>query len=430
MMQAVYRGAAALAFAGARACAALDPSRWEGFEERSGSGGYVGARPVDVWIHGASVGEVGGLVSVVHELCERGDLRLHLSTTSLTGRAEAAKLPLENPPTLLPFDCKNAVSTALECLKPAVLAVAETEIWPELYRGCAVRGIDVLIFNGRISDSSFPRYKLLRPLLKHVFPAVSEFLVQSQVDRARFIELGADPGRVRVSGSTKYDRGSFPAPEELELFAGEGGIDRAAPVFVAGSVRPGELVQVLDAYTALLTEYPALQLIVAPRHPEKFDDAAAELERRGLDFSRRSSPSPRSGAKVLLLDSMGELSLAYALASVAFVGASLVPIGGHNPLEPAAFAVPVLVGPHMENQRAAVEQLAAAGAHLLVRGAEDIVEEAKKLLSRPELAAEIGGRARRVWEANLGATRDVVETIEKAALSRSSAGRQKLRSAL
>ncbi|MCB0344904.1 MAG: 3-deoxy-D-manno-octulosonic acid transferase [Bdellovibrionales bacterium] len=409
-----YQGISCAAFAGAKAAARVSPGWAAGFDERSGQGSYLTAKPVDLWLHGASVGEVGGLVSVVKRLRhELPEARFHVSTTSLTGRAEAKKLEPNNSPTLLPFDALGAVSPVLKRLRPKLLAIAETEIWPALYKSCARQGVKVLIFNGRISDLSYPRYRLLTPFLKEVFADVDSILVQSKLDRDRYAVLGADLSRIHVAGSTKYDKTDIPAKDKTCAFAAEIGIDLDAPCLVAGSVRPGEDAQLLEAYLRLRLDYPALQLVMAPRHPEKFEAAAQLLSEYNLEFNRRSAGTVRHRTPIVLLDSMGELTIAYSLATIAYVGGTLVPIGGHNPLEPAAYGIPVIVGPHTENVRDAVSQLAAASAHLEVSDAESLYAEVKKLLENPQLVAEIGSASRQVWEENVGATDAVVAEIAR-----------------
>lgn len=407
-----YLGIAAAAFQGAKAVSALNNKWLEGFDDRSGAGGYTKASGVDVWLHGASVGEVGGLVPLVRELRSAiPSIKLHVSTTSLTGRAEAAKLAPSNVPTLLPFDASKPVARVLDILQPQLLVIAETEIWPTLYRECSRRGVKIVIINGRISDMSFPRYRIFRPFLQQVLNNVARFFVQTELDKQRYEALGAPGSTIRVCGSTKYDQAEMPSERNLAEFAAEIGIDPKLPCLAAGSVRPGEAEQVLQAYRDTIEMHPELQLIIAPRHPDKFEEVAKAIADFGLAFHRRSAGDADRIAKVVLLDSIGELKAAYGIATIAYVGGTLVPIGGHNPLEPAAFAIPVIVGPHTSNVRDAISQLAEAGAHLRIAGSEELTELLKKLLESPAQVAEIGIASRRVWEANAGATNVVSDYV-------------------
>lgn len=359
-----------------------------------------------VWFHAASLGEVSGISSLVKNFsAEHPTTQILVTTTSLTGRAEAKKRGLCATPCLLPLDHPLLWRRFFTSLRPRLLVIAETEIWPGLLICAGLFRVPVLVVNGRISDYSFKRYEKLSFLLKPLWKNVTRFLVQTARDAERYQILGVPVEKITVAGSTKYDQA---VPEfsdsELTQLAQSLGLTREEPIFVAGSVRPGELEIVLDVFETAKKTVPTLQLLLAPRHPERFEDAAAAISRRGLVFNRRSAGSAARSQAVLLLDSLGELSRVYALSTVAFVGGTLENIGGHNPLEPAAHRAPVILGPYTANVRDAVEELRRAGGMREVKDAAEFTAALLELVLDDQLADQVGAAAEEVWEQNSGAT--------------------------
>ncbi len=402
-----------LPLAVAKAC--IDANWRASLAERFGGAAWQG---VDcsvcerVWFHGASVGEVGGMLPVVEQFKQiYPQTPLLISTTSGTGKSRAIDARAAEAVCLLPFDHPYFVRRAIARVNPRLVVISETELWPNLMFALHERRIPVVIINGRISDYSFPRYRRLRALISPVLRAVSRVLVQTGLDRERFIELGARAECVEVVGSTKYDR-KVPelADAELASLAQSFGISRAKPVFVAGSVREAEDAAVIEAYCAAKTAVPGLQAIIAPRHPERFAETAQLLAAHNIDFNRRSMPCSEV-KPVLLLDSLGELVQAYALASFVFVGATLVDIGGHNPLEPAAYSKPVIFGPYTGNVRDAVGALLERGGGFEVRAAPQLAQMIVRLCRDEQLCRQSGEAAQSVWRENIGATSRVIKEL-------------------
>jgi 3-deoxy-D-manno-octulosonic-acid transferase len=370
-------------------------------------------RDRSVWIHAVSVGEVLAAKALVGPLKERfPGHRLFISTTTVAGNAVARKsVRSADGFFFAPFDFPGPVRKALDVLNPALLVLVETEIWPNLIHEARRRGTRVAIVNGRLSEGSFAGYRRIRPLLRHVLGEVDLFLMQGQDHARRVRELGAPPERVRVLGNLKFDAlDATRASDELArlLEAAPGG-----PLWVAGSTMPGEEEIVLAALRRVRERIPETALIVAPRHPERFDEVPALIEAAGFRCLRRSRLQPgawRNGS-VVLLDTLGELAQVYSLASVVFVGGSLVPTGGHNILEPAVCGKAVIVGPHMENFREIADQFRDEDAIVEVRSAEELAAAVGGLIADEERRRAIGARARGLVDRNRGAVRLTVDAL-------------------
>ncbi len=328
--------------------------------------------PGGIWIHAVSVGEVLAARPLVAALRERFPGRsVFVSTTTVTGNAVAQK-SLRDVEALFyaPFDFTGPVQRVLDRLQPALLVLVETEIWPNLIHEARRRGTRIALVNGRISPRSFPRYRLVRSLLRRVLAEVDLFLMQGDAHAARIRDLGAPADRVHVTGNLKFDALEAPRTAEALSRLVEAG-DR--PLLVAGSTVSGEEALVLEAYRAIRERVPDAGLIVAPRHPERFAEVPALVEAAGFRCVRRTTLAPGGFAdgSVLVLDTLGELAQVYPLATVVFVGGSLVPAGGHNVLEAAVAGKAVVVGPHMENFQEIADQFRAEGALVQVAsGAE------------------------------------------------------------
>jgi 3-deoxy-D-manno-octulosonic-acid transferase len=293
----------------------------------------------------------------------------------------------------------------------------ETELWPNTLRTLASRGVPVMIANGRISDRSYRRYRLIRRFMASVLADVRLFAMQSDEDARRIIALGAQPERVVVTGNIKVDA-SVPDPAgAVDLWRRLLGLAPGQRVWVAGSTHQGEEALVLDAHRAAAAEFPELVLVIAPRHPERTREVQALVDRRGWPSVRRSelpaavtstaAPVPT----VVILDTIGELAMLYAVADVVFVGGSLVPMGGHNVLEAAQRRKPVLVGPHTGNFRESVGLLESVGAALVVRDASELSRELRRLLADPDLRAKLGDVGYDALASRHGAVRETLDLI-------------------
>jgi 3-deoxy-D-manno-octulosonic-acid transferase len=374
-------------------------------------------RPV-LWLHAVSVGEVLAVSRLIAELgAALPDAQVLVSTTTKTGQDLARERFGPNRVFYCPLDLPWAVRSYLEALQPRMLILAETEFWPNLLEGCFRRNIPVVVVNARISDRSWPRYRKLRKLWSPLLARIRRILPQSETDAQRLIAIGCRPERVTVTGNLKFD--VRPA-EEAEATRMLRSLGMNLRFLVAGSTLDGEEAALLDLWPTLTQRLPNLVLILAPRHPEHFAAVAALLEKSKLAWCRRSSWIGRSieeqrkiaAGQVILLDTIGELASVYSLAAVAFVGGSIVPAGGHNPLEPAQFAVPIVMGPHYANFRAITDDLRAHDA-IRIAGKDELAAALLSLLTHPDEAAAMGQRAKQVFDNQSGATGRTVAVIRE-----------------
>jgi 3-deoxy-D-manno-octulosonic-acid transferase len=359
------------------------------------------AGPRPLWVHAVSVGEVGVAATLIRAL--PADLPVLVTTITPTGQARARAIFAGRATVAyLPFELGFAVRRFLGRFEPRGLVLVEGDLWPLLLRHARRRGLEVRVVNGRISDRSFPRLLRLRRFLGPLFHPVGGFGVQSAADRDRLLRLGVPDERVTVTGNLKYESPAPPATPGLDALLAQ--LAAGRPVLVAGSTMAGEEEVVLDAFARAGGAERAL-LVIAPRHPERFSEVAGVLERRGLGWLRRSLAGPPEGAPpgVLLLDSLGELASAYRLARGAFIGGTLVPKGGHNPLEPARWGRPAAVGPSMENFREMAEQFDRAAAWARVVDADSLAGVWAAWLTDPAAADRLGERARGLIDENRGA---------------------------
>ncbi|MEO8381501.1 MAG: 3-deoxy-D-manno-octulosonic acid transferase [Acidobacteriota bacterium] len=388
----------------------------------------------DLWIHAVSVGEAMAAKPVVDEILrQRPGTSIVFTTTTLTGQAQARRLYPEATVTYFPFDFAFAVRRFLEHHRPQVFATMETEIWPNVTRIARERGLRLLLANGRISDRSFPRYRAFRWIVGHVLRKYDRILAREGTDRDRFLIMGAPPAIVEVSGNVKFDYEPDDTPLEIApqleaLIAGR-------KVVVFGSTMEGEDEMLLPEIEDLLAHHRVL-VVIAPRKPERFELVAALLATSSLRFVRRSemtgaaasvSSNERPGAlpvlpgpspsvtqappDVLLLDTFGELARIYRYATAAFVGGTLVEVGGHNPIEAAAAGVPVAFGPSMSNFREIAQLFLRNQAGAEVRSAAGAVEFAARMLEEPELQRAWGERARKTVLQNRGASKHTARRI-------------------
>lgn len=374
-------------------------------------------RPI-IWLHAVSVGEVLGVSRLIGEL-DRAfpEFQILISTTTRTGQALARERFGEDRVFYCPLDLSWAVRAYLHALRPRLLVLAETEFWPNLLSACFRRQIPVAVVNARISDRSWPRYRILCRLWRPILGQITCALAQSQIDADRLVAIGCRPERVTVAGNLKFDVRAAQEAEATRL------LRLLAPglrLVAAGSTLEGEESDLLGAWPALLGSDPQLAMVLAPRHPERFGAVAELLSRSAVSWVRRSDwkgkqadaiPPIRAG-QFILLDSIGELASVYSIASVAFVGGSVAPAGGHNPLEPAQFGVPIVMGPHFANFRAIIEVLLAHRAIRIAQSA-DLGQALVDLLRDRTEAAAMGERAKQVFDQQAGATARTVKALEE-----------------
>ena len=367
-----------------------------------------------IWIHAVSVGEVVAAVPLIRALGKRyPDRPLLVTTVTPTGAARVASLfGDEVHHTYIPFEAPQVVNRFFSATRPDIALVLETEIWPNLYRGCGVRDIPLVLVSARISPRSVRSYRRLLPLFRETLSHGIIIAAQSEADAERFLSLGAAPERTRVTGNIKFDVELAPdlpvRGRELraELFG-----DR--PVWIAASTHEGEEEIVLDAQQKLLQDIPGLLLVLVPRHPQRFAGVRDMVAKKRMRVVSRTDGKPCSAdTQVFLGDTMGELTLFYAASDVAFVGGSLVPIGGHNLLEPAALGLPLVSGPHVFNAEEIADMFVEKGACRLVHDADELAAEVGQLLSDPEMAARLGEAGRGILERNRGALARLLAMIE------------------
>ena len=364
--------------------------------------------PGALWLHAVSVGEVGVAATLARALPP--DVPLLVTTITPTGQERArAAFAGRAEVAYLPFDLGFAVRRFFRRHAPAALVLVEGDYWPLLLREARRRGLPVAVVNGRVGDRGFRRMRRLRPFLGPLFSAVGRFGVQTADDRDRLIELGIDPRQVTVTGNLKYE--SPEPPEKPELAATLRILAGGRPILVAGSTMAGEEGPVLDAFQEAGGGGSAL-LVIAPRHPERWNEVDELLRVRGMGHVRRSAVDAGTRPAVVLLDSLGELAGLYRLAAAAFIGGTLAPTGGHNPLEAARFGLPIAVGPSMHNFREMAEAFDRAGAWRRVASSGELAAAWKEWLGDPAAARETGERGLRLVEENRGALGRTVELLK------------------
>lgn len=378
-----------------------------------------------VWFQACSVGEVAAVEPVIHALRELEPMaHIVLSTTTSTGYELARKRGLElDALTYFPFDLPFVVGHALRSVKPDALIMVDTELWPNILATARAEGIATAVINGRISDRAFPRDLAVRPVMAWVMSNLDQVLAQSDRDADRFRRLGAAPEQVRVFGNSKFDE-EMPIVSEAEgaKLRLELGLDPDAPVLVAGSTREGEEEKVLAAFEALRHDHLNAQLVIAPRHPDRGDHIEQLVLEHGFSVHRRSRAladpesaarelAPTSQVRVVILDTIGELTRVYSLATVVFVGGSLVPWGGHNILQPIALGKPTLMGPHMHNQQDLADIALAEGAAITVRDSAELAEVAGRIMASEGERQLLATRGQAMLERNRGAARRYAEAV-------------------
>jgi len=384
------------------------PAYRERWHERLGFGQELAASGA-IWVHAVSVGEVQAAAPVIRLLRETYPRRpLVITTTTPTGADQVMKLFGDQViHTYVPYDLPDAVARFLHRSRPQLALIMETEVWPNLFHSCQRQGIPLLMINARMSEQSARGYRRLAALTRSTLNGVSAVAAQAEADAERLIALGVPQNRLKVTGNTKFDAqlaASLREQAESERLAW--GIQR--PVWIAASTHEGEEAVILEAHRQLLTQRPEALLVLVPRHPERFESVAAMLEGDGWNYSRRSIHQPVEGnTQVYLADTMGELQFLFGTADAAFIGGSLVPVGGHNPIEAAAFGVPVLFGPYRHNFSDISSQLISQGAAREVGSADSLAQVLALLLNDVQFRQQWGEQGKALVEANRGA-RDMV----------------------
>lgn len=390
----------------------VNRSYWDKVYQRLGAG-YPQLEQC-IWVHAVSVGEVVAAVPLIRALLLCYPERpLLVTTVTPTGAARvAATFGVDVHHAYIPFEMPQAIDNFFASVNPEMALVLETEIWPNLYRGCGVRDIPLVLVSARISPKSVKNYRRLVPLFRETLSHGIIIAAQTEADAERFLSLGAAPERTRITGNIKFD---IELPQDLaergrgvreELF-GE------RPVWIAASTHEGEESVVLEAHQKLLERFPGLLLILVPRHPQRFAAVRDLIDKQALDVVARTEARPcEASTAVFLGDTMGEMTLFYAASDVAFVGGSLTPVGGHNLLEPAALGIPIVSGPHVFNAQEIADMFIETGACRVAEDAEQLADAVGELLSNRDKAKERGELGCRILERNRGALERLLEMIE------------------
>ena len=381
--------------------------------QRLGYGPAVGSADC-LWVHAVSVGEVQAAAALVRALQARHpSATIVVSTVTATGAQRLQSLfPQGVQHRYLPYDVPGAVARFLDALQPRIAIILETEIWPTLYRALDRRGVPIVLASARLSERSVRRFRWLSSLFADVLAQDVTIGAQTEADAGRFRAVGAPAERVQVTGNIKYDL-AIPESTVQAGHAFRAACAAARPVWIAGSTHDREEEAVLDAHARLRATEPRALLILVPRHPQRFDAVRTLLARRGVKFARRSAgQAPQPDDAVLLVDTLGELQMFYAAADVAFVGGSLVPIGGHSLLEPAVLGLPIVSGPHTQNAQDVADALRQSGALRIVADARSLGDRLVEDFSDLARARALGARGRETVAGSRGAVDRLVALIE------------------
>lgn len=349
-----------------------------------------------IWIHAVSVGEVVAAQPLVKALQSQfPGLPIVLTTTTPTGSHQAKKLFKDSIfHVYFPYDLFWTLSLFLKKIKPVLCIIMETELWPNLLQCLNKKQIPIVIANGRVSEKSFKKYQRISFLTKWMMQQINHVAAQSDNDAKRFIQLGLNETHITNTGNLKFEvKLEENSVEKATEMKQQWGVNRR--VIIAASTHAGEETQILWAYAQLKKHFSDLLLIIVPRHPERFESVASEIEKQGFSYARRSQNEVNLlNLDVFLVDAMGELPLFYAASDIAFVGGSLVPIGGHNCLEPAALGLPILVGPHMQNFADITARLKSKEALIQIQTKEALFQSLKMFIDNPTKMKDMGNNAK------------------------------------
>lgn len=395
----------------------------EGFYDRLRQSAGVMPQPVltsiencrGIWVHAASVGEIVAASPIVRELKQRlPDETVIVSVVTATGHRMAERIiPEADAHIFFPVDLPIITERIVNIVKPKAILLVETELWPNFLQVAEKNEIPVMMVNGRISDRSMKRYRLILGFTRRMLAQIRWFCMQSHTDARYIEEMGADPARVQVTGNTKYDQTyAEVTPAERDELRREFGVGEAHPVIVAGSFHEGEYEILLASFGDVRRQYPDAKLILAPRQIPEAAKVLQLVQKYGFVGARRTEYHAETDApvSVLVLDTIGELGRIYSLADIVIVGGSFVKVGGHNILEPAAHGKPILVGPHMFNFKDVFALLHSEGACRMT-SAENLTRDLLRLLSEPQRLAQMGAAALRLVEENQGATKRNVDAF-------------------
>jgi len=366
-----------------------------------------------------SVGEVAVCKSLIPLLKEKfPGYDLVVSTITKAGNDLAKRLFSKDAVIIyFPLDFGFTVRRAVKHIKPRLYIMIETEIWPNLLKELSLNSVPSVMMNGRISDRSIGKYRLISPFLKNVLSKIRAFCMQDTIDAERVISLGAPPERVNVTGNMKFDAEVLAGVEDPGVIRRSLSLNDDDPLLVAGSTHKGEEKTIVEAFRDLVLEFPKLRLLIAPRHVGRVEEVESVISKSGLESVRVSRLNDTrctiDDRRILILDTIGHLNEAYSAATLVFIGGSLVKHGGQNPVEPALLGRPILFGPHMFNFRYITKVLLTEGAALQIAGKEDLVRSSKMLLKDPLKRSELGANAKRVIEKNRGATKKNLEKISE-----------------
>jgi len=389
-----------------------DRVHWRGFSQRFGLGAKTPAR--SIWVHAVSVGEVQAGVPLVEALLKRfPDIPLVLTTVTPTGRTRAQSLfGARVDVRYVPIDLPGAVRRFFQRVQPQLAVILETEIWPNLYHRCGRLGVPLVLASARISPRSVKSYRRLVGLFRETLSHGIFIAAQSAEDAERFVSIGANPTRTHVVGNIKFDFGYPPDMEarghELRRLLG-----MHRPVWVAGSTHALEEDQIVAAHALIRERFSNALLVLVPRHPPRFSEVLASLRGKGFRVvTRTSGAAVTPDTQIFLLDTLGELPPFYAAGDVAFVGGSLVPIGGHNLLEPAALSLPIVAGPHNFNSADIARMLVQRGAVRIVDDAAQLAAVVGDLLADPTARTTMGASGRKAVDDNRGAVARLMQFLE------------------
>lgn len=389
-----------------------DRSYWRDLNERFGFGARE-SRP-GIWVHAVSMGEVQASAPLVRSLRARyPQLPLVLTTVTPTGAQRARALFGDDVHVrYIPFDLPGCVRRFFDRTQPRLAVILETELWPNLYHECGYRRVPLVLASARISPRSVNRYRRLVRLFRETLSHGIVIAAQSKADAERFELIGANPEHTHITGNIKFDF-ELPAGLEADGLRLRERYAAGRPVWIAGSTHEGEEDVVLNAHAQIGRAIPGALLVLVPRHSNRFEAVAAQLRRRGIRFVTRSSGAPvGANTPVLLVDTLGQLLMFYAATDVAFVGGSLVPIGGHNLLEPVALSRPILTGPHNFNSEEVARLFVEVGAAHVVRDATELAEQVTLLLKEPAERERRGSAGRRALDENRGALGRLLDLID------------------
>ncbi|MGD9580014.1 MAG: 3-deoxy-D-manno-octulosonic acid transferase [Vampirovibrionia bacterium] len=368
-----------------------------------------------VWFHAVSVGETLAVIDLVKEFKSRNhDVPIVFSTVTYTGQQIAVNR-LGNIATIIyfPFDLGFIVKKVIDLINPAFVVVVETEIWPAFCFRLKKKNIPLLIVNGRLSPKSFNNYKSFKFFFKSVLDSFTCLLMQAQIDADRIMQIGAKKEKVRVVGNLKYDIKPKFTASDIENLKNELALFDNDKVIIAGSTHSGEEEAIINLYLKLKNDIDNLKLILVPRHPERYDEVISLMNSKTLSFGRRTLSNTFAEESVFLLDTMGELLSFYSVSDIAFVGGSLIEKGGHNPLEPAVYSVPVVVGPHTFNFLDITNYMVSSNAAVQVSSSDELYDVFKKFLLDKEYYNKYRNACQTVFEANKGATETTLKIMEE-----------------